>query len=738
MNKKFLGLVFLFSGFLVSQNQKKEMFVKYTDEKIIIDGLLEESDWEKTIPASGFFEHFPNHGNDKKNKATIRVMNNDEFLYVGIKIFVNSSRLKNDSFRRDFQAGNSDNVTLIFDTFNDGNNAFVIGSNHIGIQRDMLLSNGGGGLRDFDMTWDINWESESKIYEDYYITEWKIPLSSLKYKEGEIKWGFNSYIRNTENNSWIVWNLAPENEMFFNLAFTGDMYFEKPLVKSKSKKSIIPYINTISFKDFDDKSSGNNFEFGSDAKLIFDNSLTLDMTVNPDFSQVEVDEQITNLTRFEISLPEKRQFFIENSDIFSRLGNGREARPFFSRRIGIAKDINGNNIQNKIIAGLRLTGKINNNLRIGVLNMQTSSDSNNEISAYNNSMISIQQKFFARSNFSVFFINRDATGNSDFLNENDKFNRVIGFDYDLRSNNSKWDGKYYFHKSFSPENNEDNDSYGFSTTYESRNISFRLAGLYVGEDFRSDLGYIKRNDISKFYPEIRYTFWPKASNLINHSFEFTPVYIFKPNSNYKVSDYYIISKWDAEFRNSSRINLTMWNRYTYLFDNFNPTGASEGIPLPANSEYYYTSFDLSYSSNYSKDFTFKINPSYGKFYNGFKKSLDIELSLRIRPQFTSSIEIEYDNVSLPEPFSSAKLFLFSPRMEFTFSKKLYLASLIQYSNQSRNLSLNTRLQWRFAPLSDLFLVYNDNYFAEERYHSIFIPRVKNRSINFKITYWLDY
>ena len=112
-------------------------------------------------------------------------------------------------------------------------------------------------------------------------------------------------------------------------------------------------------------------------------------------------------------------------------------------------------------------------------------------------------------------------------------------------------------------------------------------------------------------------------------------------------------------------------------------------------------------------------------------------SLGLKEQFIFP-EIEYDNVSLPEPFSSAKLFLFSPRMEFTFSKKLYLASLIQYSNQSRNLSLNARLQWRFAPLSDLFLVYNDNYFTEERYHSIFIPRVKNRSINFKITYWLDY
>tara|TARA_Y100000991_G_scaffold189039_1_gene154736 strand:- start:5538 stop:7754 length:2217 start_codon:yes stop_codon:yes gene_type:complete len=730
-------LFFLISNLLITQNQKKELFVKYTEKEIVIDGILDEDDWLAAKPTSNFYESFPNHGEISKNQAIIKLINDNNYLYVGIKVMVKSKDLKSNTLRRDFQAGNSDNITMIFDTFNDGNNAFVFGSNHLGIQRDMLLFNGGNGMRDWDMTWDVKWYAKSKVYDNFYITEWKIPLSAFKYREGETKWRVNSYMRNTKSNSWITWSLAPENLMFFNLAFTGDMYFEKPLEKSISKKSFIPYINSITFNDFQNKNDGKDFEFGGDAKFILDNSLTLDFTLNPDFSQVEIDQQVTNLTRFEISLPEKRQFFIENSDLFSELGNGREARPFFSRRIGIAKDLNGNNIQNKIIAGIRLSGNINNKLRIGFLNMQTSQDLQNEISAYNNSIITLQQNVFGRSNINIFAINRNATGNNEFLDNNDMFNRVIGFDYNLRDINSKWSGKYYFHKSFNSNNNDDSSSYGISTTYESRNISLRAAGSYIGENFRSDLGFIRRTDIIKLYPEIKYTFWLEDSKLINHSFEITPVYVLKPSANNEISDYYIISKWDAELRNSSRIDLTMWNRYTYLYESFDPTGTNNGSPLPKNSKYYYTNFDLSFNSDYSKDFNYKINPSFGKFYNGYKTSVDLEISQRIRPKFISSLEISYDKVNLPQPYSSAKIFLIAPRFEFTFSKNIYWATLVQYSNQNDNLSFNSRLQWRFAPLSDLFLVYNDNYYTENRYNSIFIPRANNRSINLKLTYWLD-
>ena len=286
--KKIIYLAFLLLSFsIISQTTKKELFVKYTTNKIVVDGVLDESDWSKTIEASNFYEHFPNHGSPTKNEAIIKVMNDDDFLYIGIKVFASTEKLKINSFRRDFEAGNSDNITMIFDTFNDGSNAFVIGSNHYGIQRDMLLFNGGGGLQDWDMTWDIKWVSNSKIYDNYYITEWKIPLSAFKYREGETKWGVNSYMRNTENNTWNSWNEVPENLMFFNLGFTGIMNFEKPLGKSKAKKSIIPYINSVAYNDFENIEKGNSFEFGGDAKFIIDNSLTLDLTVNPDFHKLK-------------------------------------------------------------------------------------------------------------------------------------------------------------------------------------------------------------------------------------------------------------------------------------------------------------------------------------------------------------------------------------------------------------------------------------------------------------------
>ena len=203
--KKILFIfLFLITHISEAYNDKKELFVKYTDNEIIVDGVLDESDWSLASPATNFYESFPNHGITSKNQAIIKVMNDDNFLYVGIKVFVKKEDLKSNTLRRDFQAGNSDNITMIFDTFNDGNNAFVIGSNHLGIQRDMLLFNGGNGMRDWDMTWDIKWFSESKIYDDFYITEWKIPLAAFKYREGETKWRVNSYMRNTKSNSWIT------------------------------------------------------------------------------------------------------------------------------------------------------------------------------------------------------------------------------------------------------------------------------------------------------------------------------------------------------------------------------------------------------------------------------------------------------------------------------------------------------------------------------------------------------
>lgn len=727
---KNLILTFALFNVFIGFSQTKTVHVKYTNQPITVDAVLDEAVWAEAEAATNFWQHFPTDSLQAKQQAEIKMLFDDRNLYVGIKVNSANDEYIIPSLRRDFRASGNDNISLLFDTFNDGTNAFFFGTNPMGVLREALISGGGAEVSGFDTSWDTKWIGETIKHDTYYIVEWMIPLSAFKYREGETKWRFNSYHFDTKDNERNTWINIPQNQPIFSLAYMGDMIFEKPLGKSKAPISIIPYVNALVGKDYETNTSTSDFKFGGDIKMTLGNSLNLDLTVNPDFSQVEVDQQVVNLTRFEISLPERRQFFIENSDLFSTFGDDRDSNPFFSRRIGIAKDINGNSILNDIIAGVRLSGKINSNTRIGVLSMQTAEDVANEIPTTNNSVLTVQQKMFSRSNLSVMFINKQATKDYDFLENTKRYNRVIGIDYNLASANNTWVGKYFIHKSFSPDVDDKDMSAGASTSYNSRNWNFRAGAVFVGENYRSDLGFLRRTDVFKISPRIERVFWPKQGQVQKHSFSVMPFYLWRPGQDWENSDYTIVSSWNADFQNTTRLQLEMFNRFTRLYDAFDPTGSSDGTPLPAG-DYYYTSYEASFNSDQRKQFSYNIGPSFGKFYNGEKYSLQTQLTWRLQPFFSGSIQVNYDDIRLPDPYPDAKIWLIGPKLDVTFNKNLFWATFIQYSTQRENFSVNTRMQWRFAPLSDLFVVYNDNYFTD----NVFAPRV--RSFNVKLTYWLN-
>jgi uncharacterized protein YihD (DUF1040 family) len=714
-----------------SQSNTKTVYVKYINEPITVNAVLDEGAWSRAEPAKNFWQYFPTDSIQAKQQSEIKMLFDDMNIYIGMKVNASGKDYIIPSLRRDFRASGNDNISLLFDTFNDGTNAFFFGTNPYGVLREALISGGGTEIRGFNTVWDTKWIGETKIHEDHYIIEWKIPLSAFKYREGETKWRFNSYHFDTQDNERNTWMNIPQNQFIFSLAYMGDMIFEKPLGKSKSPISIIPFINTIAAKDYETDESTSDFKIGGDVKFTIGNSMNLDLTVNPDFSQVEVDEQIVNLTRFEISLPEQRQFFIENSDLFADFGNSRDANPFFSRRIGIANDLDGNSIENNIIGGVRLSGKLNNNLRLGILNLQTEEDLLNEIPTTNNAVVALQYKTFSRSNLSLMFINKQATKNYDFLDDNDRYNRVFGVDYRLASADNSWLGKYFLHKSFSPNLKGKDISAGATTEYNDRNYNIRLGGVYVGDNFRSALGFIRRTDIFKISPQIERKFWPKKGSIQRHSFAVTPIFLWRPELNFENSDYTIISRWKATFKNNSELEVSMFNRYTHLYDSFDPTGTDGAIPLPGDKNYYYSSFETSYRSDMRKKISYNLKPSIGEFYNGKKYSMQAQLSWRLQPYFFSSLQVNYDYIKLPNPYPDASIWLIGPKIDITFNKDLFWATYIQYSSQQNNFSVNTRLQWRFAPLSDLFIVYNDNYFT----NNVFAPRI--RSFNLKLTYWLN-
>lgn len=724
-----LALLF-FSIYTVAQNSEKSFIVKYISDDIQLDGTLDEPIWALAESANTFQQYFPSDSIPAIEQSDIKMLYDDKNLYVGIRVNTIGKDFVIPSLERDFRAGGNDNISLLFDTFNDGTNAFLFGINPLGVRREALITNGGSGLNGFTTSWDIKWKGESVIYDDYYTAELIIPLTSFKFREGETKWRFNSYRFDMQSNEQSTWYPIPQNQLIFNLAFMGDMVFEKGLGKSRTPLALIPYVNGLSSQDFDADNNTGNFGVGADAKISVGNSLNLDLTFNPDFSTVEVDNFITNLTRFEIALPERRQFFIDNNDLFGGFGGGRDANPFFSRRIGIARDTADNTIENRIIGGARLSGKITNNLRLGFLNLQTEEDSENGIPSNNNMMFSLQQKMFSRSNLGVFFINRQAVGASDFLPPGEEFNRVVGIDYNLASEDNSWIGKFYAHKSFQPDDSEGNNSFGFFLGKNTRNFSAFVDAVKIDEDFSSDLGFIPRKDIVKVVNIFEGRIWPKKGIVNNYEAQIFNELIWRPGLDYDLTDHAISLETTAEFKSLEQLSARVSRRYVFLTDEFEPTGEDDAVALPGNLGYNFVSYEMAFESDRRKVFSYSLQPGFGGFFNGNRYSLETGFDIRLQPKIRIGFNAQYDRIALPQPFSSADILLLSPRLGITFSKSIFWSTLVQYSNQRDNLGVNSRLQWRFAPLSDLFIVYNDNYSVD-----LFAPRF--RSINLKLSYWLN-
>ena len=731
--KKFL---FYFSLFFIQTLliNAQEVTVKYTEDKIEIDGSPNDSAWENADVASEFWQWRPTDSVKAVKQTEFKALFDKENLYFLVKAYTKEKNFTVYNLKRDFETKSADYVQLIFDTFNDASNGFKFQTNHLGLKGDMLLSSilSWGDSRGMNSSWDAIWEVESKLYDDSYIAEVKIPLDQLYFINGSESWRFNIYRSDTQTMEHSSWAKTPQNQRIGDLAFMGKINFEKPLGESKKPVSFIPYFNGITGRNFIQEKSLNNFEYGLDIKVPIGNSINLDLTVNPDFSQVEVDDQLVNLTQFELKLPEKRQFFTQNSDLFTDFGQQRDAEPFFSRRIGIAKDLEGNTIENKIISGFRLSGKINDKLRIGLLNVLTGEDKANGIPQNSSTLFTLRNKVFARSNYAFFFINRENTKDYDFVENQKKYNRVFGFEYNLSSKDGEWRGRTFIHKSITPEKNDKNASFGMRLSKNTRKHYISMGGSYVGDDFRSDLGYYRRYGFIKLTPFYQYRIYPKNSDkVLNYALQHYSAYVFRPNQKETFEGRWNISSFEIKYLNQSEFEIKQNIKRDYLYNDFDPTRTEGATPLPANNFYSYTDYEIAYSTPEKNLLSVKTKVNFGGFFNGNKFSINNELNFRVQPYFNTSLKINYDSIELPEPYPSKDIWLISPKFQFTFNKKTFWTTYVQYTNQSENLGINSRLQWRFAPLSDLYLVYNDNYFTTGSIEPQF------RSINLKLTYWIN-
>jgi hypothetical protein len=677
---------------------------------IKLDGILDEQDWLEAQVAGDFYLVLPVDTGFPQQPSEVLLTYDDKAFYMAITFFdtVPGKRIA-ESFRRDFNFGNNDNFLSFFDTFLDQTNGFSFGVSASGAVWDGMMHSGSN----MNLNWDCKMESKTRHYEDRWVTEMRIPFRSVRYPKGSQTWFMNFSRQDLKTNEKSSWAPVPRQFPTASLAYTGVLHFEEPLPKPSLNFSVIPYVFTSYHENLQNEGGkGWRNDVGFDAKVGFSSAMNLDLTYNPDFAQVEVDQQQMNVDRFELFYPEKRQFFLENSDLFSGFGYSNAVTPFFSRRIGLDAPV---------IAGARLSGKIGNDWRIGFMNMTTEKTSL-QLSR-NFTVLSVQRKMFARSNLGFILVNKE------YLNQPDDaglFNRVAGLDYNLASSNNFWSGKFFYHRSFQPENPDRQYAQGASVGYSRKNINIRMSQTSVGENYRAETGFVRRTGYNFWGPTLKYIFVPNKKVASHGPFADLEYYY---DVNNKLMDQVNSYGYNVEFANRTIIYAGIKDLFVKLKNEFDPTHIT-GEYLPAGSEYRTQYGFLEYTSDNRKLLKWNATLAKGEFYNGDFNFIEGKMSYRYQPYASLSVNFTYTDLLLPAPFKPTQLLLVGPKLDLTFTDKLFLSTFVQYNEQIDNVNLNMRFQWRYQPVSDLFVVYTDNYLPGT-WNS------RNRALVFKLTYWLN-
>lgn len=685
-----------------TQNKNYVYVAKKMKGEITLDGVLDEEDWLNADRAENFRLVTPVDSGYAAQQSVGMITYDDKALYIAT-IFYDTIPGKRvaESLRRDFRFNYNDNLLTVFDTFRDQTNAYTFGSSPSGAIWDGVVTGSQTNLN-----WDSKIEVEVKNYPDKWITEIRVPFKSLRYPKDSKVWYVNFGRLDLRTNQKSAWAPVPRQFPHASPAYTGVLIFDEPLPEPRLNFSIIPYALGGYHRDFEaDEKAGFRKNFGVDAKIGFSTSTNLDLTYNPDFAQVEVDQQQMNVDRFELFFPEKRQFFLENQDLFSEYGE-YDVTPFFSRRIGLDAPVLG---------GARFTGKIGNDFRLGFMNMIT--DQTSQMPTRNFTVLSMQQKLFSRSNISFMFVNKEYSGS-------DQFNRVAALDYNMASSNNVWTGKFFYHRSFRPGNPDKQYAQGISLDYRKRNLSLEFRQTAVGENFLAETGYVRRSNYVSFNPEAGYVFVPNKFVVSHGPFAELESYY---SPDFDKLDHELEVGYQVNFDGNTSVSTGISDSYVRLMENFDPTHVSD-VFLPAGSEYKFRQWFTRVETSPRRPLNGTLLYLKGGFFSGQGDMVETNLIYRYQPFINLSLNTVYTNIRLPEPFKHQQFWLIGPKLDITFSPKVYLTTFVQYNEQINNTNVNIRFQWRYKPVSDLFIVYTDNYFANTR-------EVRNRALVLKLTYW---
>jgi len=745
----FLLICFYIVGHTFAQNdsiggaayqQKYQLKISKAQGPIKLDGIAEETDWKVAETAKNFLSHWPQDNVPTKRPTEVKMTFDDHFLYVSAVCFDTNYHVLQ-TLKRDVSFWESDGFAFVLDPVNQKTNGFIFGLTPANVQSEDLIS--AGGFNEPNGSWDNKWYSQTKVFKDRWTLEIAIPFKTLRFDPTKKSWGVNFIRIDKKNNQNSTWTFIPVIFPGYDFGYTGALVWNELPPHVKGNVSVIPFLTggISNDKTIVENPTKTILNAGLDAKIAVTPSLNLDITLNPDFSQIEVDQQVTNLTRFSVFFPERRTFFLENDDLFSSYGSP-PFRPFFSRRIGL--DENGNRIP--IIGGVRLSGNLDKYWRVGLMNMQTQATESTP--AQNFTAATFGRRVLKRSNIKGYVLNKTS-----FLSEDDKKNNPMSaygrnegleFSYsNVAGTISAWTG---YHLSQKPTINGDNALKQLGAMYNGRKFLVFFDYARIGTNYYADMGFINRLEnytyrlnadgsaasdtvirlgYSQLYSEAFYTIRPTTGSINTHSIGINNFALWNPDGS--LNEHYINFSYNIDFKNTSVLGTSFQYNNTNAVFPFSFTESK--FPLP-KGQYLYNQLSISYDSDLRKKFMYSLSYSTGGFYNGTLNQYKIALKYRVQPWGNFGLNFEQNDIVLPEKYGNDRLLLISPRIEINFSNSMFWTTFLQFNTQRNNFNVNSRFQWRYKPMSDFFLVYTDNYFTDPLFKN------KSRAIVFKLNYWL--
>lgn len=699
--------------------------IPFHNVEITIDGKADEAIWQQLPEIIGFYNYAPTDIGLAEQQTVVKLFHNGSYLYVSAVYNDTESKSQVSSLKRDVPIGLSDGIVMLLDTQNQQQNAYYFSVNAEGALIDGLVERINDGF-DFTVSWNAVWKAKTTTVGNQKCYEIAIPLKALNYNKGDTTFGIQFYVHDIKKNAWTILKKVKRNYRLFDLRFTEQFLVENLPEKSTSRFMVTPSVTVNYQNDVENTSELTTVKPSIDAQYNVTSSLKLDATLNPDFSQIDVDQQVTNLTRFSVFFPERRSFFLENSDLFSNLGVSG-VNPFYSRRIGENNDIQ---------FGLKLSGNVSPKTRIGVLNVQT--DKSNDVTSQNFGVFVAEHQLSKNITATGFFTNRQQTDKFEFV---DDYNRVTGLNINYKSNNNKWLGLANFGKSFNDETKKDNTFYNAGVWFNKRGLSWNVGVKSLGKNYITDIGFTPRlynydaiNDVSIREGYTEFTAGTEYEKFYDDSKNINSIRLINYNNNVYFDENGNLNQWSQFlnsaifFKNLSAIYYVLNYDYVDLKYGFDILGNGNALE-PDN--YRYANLKVGFNSANNTRFRYRINAQRGGFYNGKRTSGGLYLNYQMLP--FANLEFSYD-VNAIDLYELGKETFHLSRFtgEIFFNNRLNWTTYVQYNTQADNFNINSRLQWEYKPLSYVYLVVTDNY------ESISLLQRTNWGIAFKMNYRLDF